>query len=803
MTDDELYAAIAQILRDKGWQPVWATVTPTASGKAEVSVLPGTTGPAPFGQEGQQPPGATLAFRPPPGVKIFDVDHYADKHGLDTIGEAEKQLGVLPKTWRVSARGGGNLSGRYLYRCPEDVEFNDSVFQPFGSLEERNGRTKVWTDVEVVRTRHRFSWAPGTPHYKTGTLIEVYFGFDDEPCAMPSVGELPELPAAWLAYLANPPRPQGDEQFRPDADKFGVGIDWYGDVPSASIGTRGQLCDFAFWVMASTRNDRAKTIAELKRVAVALDPSDPWQDRDFYGMTDANTRQKTGEWLRQRDSDPYYSAGMEQMVQEGTPTSLAPANPQPTSVIEEQSAAGDPEEEAGSWLNQALASDVTSPAEPVELTAEEKFKKTDLYKTERSRQLANRLAREELEAAYREDEGRKFFESGGFSNPYDADDPEPPSTFHVTGLGHFITPNTVTVIYGNRASGKTWVAATWAQQEVTYGNHVFWLDFERQESLMKTKLKALHVGEHLAGQQFHYAGGVLVPAPFMAERIREFGEDGKRHPLVVIDSFRDLLGAVVPDGDSNSGESVGKVYGLYLNLLIEAGATVCLIDHAPKSNLNTTFGSERKESAADNVLKVEMMEKFVLNHSGYSKIEITKDRYGVWPVDDEGNSRAAYLWVPSKDEVTSGKDDEGVQTYHEIPRLRSWAPRKQGELEDIQGSPRDQDVLKFVNTGMKTLEEIVNEMQRLDSERKKANRVWIRERSRGEHKAGDPMDREGIKGHISQSGDHMLKRGLLVRDAEGNFEVRRDKPTPTMPQFTKQIDEAALLAQMNVEDVDE
>lgn len=774
MTPDELNAALAQMLRSKGWQPVWGR---NAAG--EVSVLADTTGSAPFGQEGQPFPGADLAFRPPPSVKIFDVDHYEDKRGKTTLEAAEAHLGPLPPSWRVSARGAGNPSGRYLYRCPEDIEFNDSVFQPFGLLGTRNGKEKVYTDIEVIRTRHRFSWAPGTVHSKNGKLIEV-FDADDEPCAMPVVEDLPWLPESWTDYLRNPPRSQSDVQFRPDPMLYGQGTDWYLSVEDHSLSSRGQLCDFAFWMMASTRNDQGKVTAELRRVAFADDPTDPWLDRDFHGMTDANTQRKTAEFNAKRDAD-YAPLG-------DAPVPASPQISPPISPLPAETSFTRDDGEAGSWLVPPTAPEVPVSA-PV-TTAEKPSvplppyyrDMPDSYKQEYARVTNQRQAKLDLEWGVRVQQGNEWRArndgAGGFTNPFDAPDPPPPTTFRVVSAENettcLITPNTVTVLYGNRASGKTWVAATWARQEVSdFQNHVIWLDFERQASLMKKKLQVLRMPEHQARTRFHYSGGGLPPVDYLTEKISEYLETGTR-VLVVIDSFRDLLSAVVPGGDSNSGESVGKVYADYLNYLHEAGATICLIDHAPKSSTDSTFGSERKESAADNVLKVEMKEKFVLNHSGYSMITVTKDRYGVVPVDEAGEPKPAYLWVPAQDAGSA----EGIERYPDVPALRNWAPKATGELEDVKGNPRDADVLDYVGSGVHELSDIVEAMFQRDAGRKKADKVWARERTSrdGKAKPGDPMDRRGIKGHICQSGGHMINRGLLTRDAGGKITVAESAP---------------------------
>lgn len=729
--DDEINAALAQMLRNRGWQPVWCH-----NADGNVWALRDTTGPAPFGQEGQQPPGYTLSFRPPQSVKIFDVDHYDEKHGMDTISRAESQLGRLPYTWRVTSRGSENPSGRYLFRCPEDVEFNDAVFQPYGEQETRlvKGRetSKIWTDVEVVRTRHRWSWAPGVVHYKNGELIRVY-NADDEECAMPAVDELPWLPDAWIEYLRNPPRSQSDNQFRPDPNTFGTGNDWYKEVEDSSLSSRGQLCDFAFWLMISSYNDQDLTIEQLRRVAAESDPTDPWLDRDFLGMTDANTQNKTAEYIAKRDEEMAYFKGLPDapLTQ---PTPAVPAMPDARDVIDQRPAT----------MLQPVTFDDT-PYDPytlppaVVVTEPEIVKPEfpvpayykvmpDAYRQEFARQAFNRQVKLDIEAGVRLQAGNEWRARnegrGGFSNPFDASPVPDPATFHVEGTGYLVTPNTVTILYGNRASGKTWVAATWARQEVTAGNHVMWLDFERQASLMKTKLVALGMKEHQAREMFHYSGGGLPPVDYLSEMIQQY-LFGCQRVLVVIDSFRDLLGAVVPAGDSNSGESVSKVYSEYLNFLHEAGATICLIDHAPKSNTDSTFGSERKESAADNVFKVEMKEKFVLNHSGYSMISCTKDRYGVVPVDNTGESAPAYLWVPGEDDVPKGS---GRKMYPNYPEIRNYSPEPDvGEGWDKPQSVNEaeaMDIRSYFSTSgtMGTATDVANYLFGIDRDRDKWSR---------------------------------------------------------------------------------
>ena len=203
---------LAADMIDKDWQPVWCPQRQSGSFSPE----PGCTGGAPYPTVLKQPVTAhKLAFRPPEDVLVLDVDHYDGKSGMDTIDKAVAWLGPLPETYRVTSRGFGNPSGRYLYRKPASLLVTDSSLYQFG---DEDGKT----DVEIVRTGHRFSWAPGDYHYKNNELIKCYDEYGDE-CGLPQVAELPELPARWVSYFENPPLPQRQEVYTRPSD----GADWW------------------------------------------------------------------------------------------------------------------------------------------------------------------------------------------------------------------------------------------------------------------------------------------------------------------------------------------------------------------------------------------------------------------------------------------------------------------------------------------------------------------------------------------------------------------------------------------------
>ncbi len=172
-------------LWNAGVQPVHCTLNQ----RGEWTPQPGTTGRAPF-EFRPRPAGAVrLALRPTAGKIVLDVDCGRDgKTGDQTIRKMCARFGALPPTWRLTARGPDQASGRYLFSVPDDLVLTDVMFAAFGG------------SVEVVRLGHRFSWAPGDVHPSTGTPV-VCYGPDNQPAELPHVDTWPAFPAAWLDYF--------------------------------------------------------------------------------------------------------------------------------------------------------------------------------------------------------------------------------------------------------------------------------------------------------------------------------------------------------------------------------------------------------------------------------------------------------------------------------------------------------------------------------------------------------------------------------------------------------------------------
>jgi hypothetical protein len=663
-------------------------------------------------------------------VVVLDVDHYDGKRGADTIDRAEAWLGELPPTYKVTSRGCESPSGRYLYRKPAALDFTDSALAQFADA-------AGVTSVEVVRTAHRFSWAPGDVNHKNGLQVQCFDPAGDI-CLLPDVALLPELPQRWVKYLENPPVPQGASAYTRPAD----GPQWWLAQADASLGTRAELCQFAFDLLAS-RLSPEEALPEIRRVSVALDPSRPWEDSDFYGMVDANTERKTAQVIEREDEE--YSA-LEALA--GGPEAIArmterhaadAANKGLITAALEQQVPFDAEMyeqlTGAAGITVPAAGDSTVPLGHLLRRLPEYDK---LLWQELSRAQARRDA-----AVIQAGQFTGYASIAGLPAP-----PEP-ELLAVTGkdsrASRVIGRGTVTVIMGARSSGKTWVTATWAAQELRADGIVFWLDFERQERLLAAKMHVLGVPEHVLAAQFRYTAQ-LPPAERLVRDVREAANAGHR-VLFVADAFRTLQSRVAPGTSAIDGDAVEQVYVEYLTPVVEAGATVVLLDHMAKTGGGTVFGSERKESAPDYVIKVEKVVPFGVSERGFSSLTMTKDRYGKTA---EGTA-VAYLWMPGDGTASA---ERGTAKYPVVPELRNWAPEDAAVLDNLDGprpalAQREEAVLALVA----------------------ANRLLIgpRELGRRLHEAYPDLF-TSPKGGTDLAG-RMLKSGKLEKDASSRYDV--------------------------------
>lgn len=186
--------AWAEDLRDYfaglGLQPVFCRTGRRADGKISPFPMDDTTGRAEFGAFVLPEKGFTRpAFRPPAGAFLLDVDQKADgADGVVSLARAEDDLGPLPDTQRLSARGADQDSGRLCFRIPSWLVVDEKFFGQYGGA------------IDVVRTGHRFSMAVGDVHHELGTVVHCYDP-DGTPADLLPVDQWPMLPPDWVLAL--------------------------------------------------------------------------------------------------------------------------------------------------------------------------------------------------------------------------------------------------------------------------------------------------------------------------------------------------------------------------------------------------------------------------------------------------------------------------------------------------------------------------------------------------------------------------------------------------------------------------
>jgi RecA/RadA recombinase len=221
---------------------------------------------------------------------------------------------------------------------------------------------------------------------------------------------------------------------------------------------------------------------------------------------------------------------------------------------------------------------------------------------------------------------REYELSQGHSNTLESSLVEPTDLDHVPDLEFVveapfhIAKGTVTTLYGLGGVGKTSFAAALAAH-IALGRpflgarlrqgRVFYGEFEGAGQLLArtTKkiiaaleqdhpgaaeaLKSTFVQKHYTAKEkadWRYARG-MIPA-----LIRQLGKD---YDVVILDSYE---GATM--GDSNDAQEAAEMMQLFAQLAAETNTAVILIDHAPKHNPTSVFGSTKKTDFARVVIHI-------------------------------------------------------------------------------------------------------------------------------------------------------------------------------------------------------
>ena len=197
------------------WQAGWRGLLPLPPGKKYPPPLEWTGHGAPYPSWpdvmawAEEQPDANLALRMPPGVLGIDVDAYNNKPGAATLTELEGLHGPLPATWTSTSRSDG-ISGIRFFTVPAGVNWKGAL-----------------PGVETVHAGHRYAVVAPSIHPE-GRMYRWLDPSGGSADRVPTPDELPELPLAWVAALAQPyPRAESadldSEQVRAWLDQLRTG----------------------------------------------------------------------------------------------------------------------------------------------------------------------------------------------------------------------------------------------------------------------------------------------------------------------------------------------------------------------------------------------------------------------------------------------------------------------------------------------------------------------------------------------------------------------------------------------------
>jgi bifunctional DNA primase/polymerase-like protein len=177
------YVTAAEIYLRQGW----TGVLPLPPGRKELRLI-GYTGwdgvdPSPdrVARWVAEMPCSNIGLRMPDGVVGLDVDHYGNYRGGDTMTALAARLGPLPLTVTSSSRAPRDtVSGIRFYRVPPGRRWVDPG-----------------TGVQIIYRAWRYAVVWPSVHPE-GRTYQFYSPDGVLMTGPPAVGDLPELPAAWV-----------------------------------------------------------------------------------------------------------------------------------------------------------------------------------------------------------------------------------------------------------------------------------------------------------------------------------------------------------------------------------------------------------------------------------------------------------------------------------------------------------------------------------------------------------------------------------------------------------------------------
>ncbi|MGH9654940.1 MAG: AAA family ATPase [Bryobacteraceae bacterium] len=210
---------------------------------------------------------------------------------------------------------------------------------------------------------------------------------------------------------------------------------------------------------------------------------------------------------------------------------------------------------------------------------------------------------------------------------------DPPSAPVPGALG--VCQGLVTILVGEPACGKSWIALELARRVTCYGRTVIYLDTENGLRTLTARCKALGFSRAMYGRLRVLDPSVL---DFSPQGIADLGADLHEEAdvgLLVVDTLANLLGQLGRD-ENDAGDGAWAINQFVAPLVRGHPTAGLILDHVPKplgyANSRPSRyprGSGAKLGATDICLSAVCTRPFSPQHSGDVALWAAKDRNGV------------------------------------------------------------------------------------------------------------------------------------------------------------------------------
>jgi len=201
-------------------------------------------------------------------------------------------------------------------------------------------------------------------------------------------------------------------------------------------------------------------------------------------------------------------------------------------------------------------------------------------------------------------------------------------------------PGKVHAFNGEPETLKSALAQAWTAEQVRLQNPVVYIDFETSARTVIQRLLALGLD---AGQIDGLVRYIRPTEPLEGAAFGDLDLALLDTTLVVIDGMTEAL--VLHGLDPNSNRDVATFFALLPQRAVATGAAVVLIDHVTKE---AATRGRYAVGAGHKLALVDVAYKFTLVRPGLSRMEVTKDRYGLVR-ESLGNNRAGDVVLSPED----------------------------------------------------------------------------------------------------------------------------------------------------------